>query len=241
MHGPGTGDPKAGALDLVGADRHRATAARRLQAQPEPRPQPNMPDAATAPACRRWTCPMTVDVDADRRCRPSRRTAESAPLPAAIGAPSSAPGDRSLVVASWSGRGRACGLGPGGGRGPGRSGRRRRAPASTAARRGRCRSSSCSCAYSHSAPRRSDRAPGHARQSHRHDFFGNRDDRRRLDRGHRSSRQPTSCEQSARHRGLLGAESVRPRSAGQPPRARRLLPPRPRDRSRLASSRTRTG
>ncbi len=62
--GDGTGDPKAGALDLVALIATARPPSGDYKITPEPKPQPNMPDAETAPARPMTDGPMTVDLDA---------------------------------------------------------------------------------------------------------------------------------------------------------------------------------
>ena len=62
--GTGTGDPKAGALDLVALIASQRPPAGDYKVTPEPAPQPNMPDAETAPARPAIDVPMAVDLAA---------------------------------------------------------------------------------------------------------------------------------------------------------------------------------
>ncbi|HEY5154121.1 MAG TPA: right-handed parallel beta-helix repeat-containing protein [Acidimicrobiales bacterium] len=62
--GTGTGDPKAGALDLVALIASKRPPAGDYKVTPEPKAQPNMPDAESAPARPAIDVPMAVDLAA---------------------------------------------------------------------------------------------------------------------------------------------------------------------------------
>ena len=62
--GTGSGDPKAGALDLVALIASERPPSGDYKVTPEPAPQPNMPDAESAPARPARDVPMAVDLDA---------------------------------------------------------------------------------------------------------------------------------------------------------------------------------
>jgi len=62
--GAGTGDPKAGALDLVALIASKRPPAGDYKAMPVPANQPNMPDAESAPARPAIDVPMAVDLAA---------------------------------------------------------------------------------------------------------------------------------------------------------------------------------
>jgi hypothetical protein len=62
--GVGSGDPKVGALDLVALIASERPPSGDYKVTPEPKPQPNMPDAETAPAQPAMSVPMSVDLDA---------------------------------------------------------------------------------------------------------------------------------------------------------------------------------
>jgi hypothetical protein len=62
--GTGTGDPKAGALDLGALIATKRPPAGDYRVMPEPKPQPNMPDAESAPARPAVDVPMVVDLAA---------------------------------------------------------------------------------------------------------------------------------------------------------------------------------
>jgi hypothetical protein len=62
--GAGSGDPKVGALDLIALIASERPPSGDYKVTPEPEPQPNMPDAETAPARPATDVPMSIDLDA---------------------------------------------------------------------------------------------------------------------------------------------------------------------------------